>query len=175
MSQASLQGDNQYVKKLFYQYSGSITLLFIPGLILCVVFAKYLILLIGGEQYMQSQTAIIIFQIFALYSLLLPVDRFCGITLDSINKPQLNLIKVLIMASLNIVGDLIAVFVFKSIIGVALVTVFFTIIGQIVGYRFLRSEIQIGYFLIFRHGYDFLMQSFGDFFKSNQKMSKKQK
>jgi O-antigen/teichoic acid export membrane protein len=168
MSQASLRGDNDLVKRFFYQYSGSISLIFIPGVIFCLIFAKYLILIIGGEQYVQSETAIALFQIFAFYSLLLPVDRFCGITLDSINKPKLNLVKVLIMASLNIIGDLVAVFNFNSIIGVAIVTVLFTIIGQFIGYRYLRNEIKIEYHQIFVQGYEFLLQGTKAFFKSNQ-------
>lgn len=175
MSQASLRGDNDLVKRLFYQYSGGISLIFIPGIIFCLIFAKYLILIIGGEQYVQSQTAIILFQIFAFYSLLLPIDRFCGITLDSINKPNLNLVKVLIMATLNIIGDLIAVFIFNSLIGVAIVTVLFTIVGQFIGYRFLRNEIRIEYHQIFIQGYGFLLQSTKGFFKSNQQIGNKQK
>ena len=171
LSQASIKGDYQLVKRLFYQYSGSTSLLFIPGLIICVVFARYLILLIGGEQYVQSQTVIILFQIFVFYSLLLPIDRFSGITLDSINKPNLNLIKVLIMATLNIIGDLISVFVFKSVIGVAVVTVFFTLIGQYIGYRYLKRELNIEYHLIFISGYEFFVHSIRKFFKTNHQIS----
>lgn len=156
MSRASIRGNNLEVKTLFYQYAGRTTLLFIPGLILCLLFAKYMIYFIGGEQYVESQTAILLFQIFSVYSLLLPIDRFSGITLDAINKPNLNLIKVLVMAAMNIAGDLIAIFMFQSIIGVAVVTVFFTIVGQIIGYQFLRKEINIDYPKIFHEGFYFL-------------------
>jgi len=168
MSRASIMGDNNQVKRLFYQYSGGTTLFFVPGLIICVIFAKFLILLIGGDQYVESETAIVLFQIFAVYSLLLPIDRFSGITLDSIAKPNLNLFKVLIMAALNIVGDLIAVFVFNSLIGVALVTVIFTMVGQIIGYNFLRKELNIEYRLIFYLGFEFFVTRIKEFFKTTK-------
>jgi Na+-driven multidrug efflux pump len=43
----------------------------------------------------------------------------------------------------NILGDLIAVFVFKSLILVAIATLLFTLIGFILGIYFLREDIHI--------------------------------
>ena len=160
MSRESIKGNNHEVRTLFYQYAGRTTFLFIPGLMLCLLFAKNMIYLIGGEQYVESQTAIILFQIFSLYSLLLPIDRFSGITLDAINKPNLNLVKVLIMAAMNIAGDLLAVFLFQSLTAVAVVTVIFTLFGQIIGYQFLRKELNIEYKRIFSEGYFFFRSKF---------------
>ena len=40
---------------------------------------------------------------------MLPADRLSGIGLDALQKPQKNFIKVLFMASINIIGDVIAI------------------------------------------------------------------
>ena len=43
----------------------------------------------------------------------------------------------------NIVIDIVAVFVFESLVAVAIGTVFFTLLGIVLGFYFLRKEIQI--------------------------------
>lgn len=160
MSKASAAEDNARVREVFYTYTGAITLLFIPIATVCVIFAKYFILILGGEQYTTSVVPMILFQIFAIYGLFLPIDRFTGVTLDSINKPKKNFYKVMVMAALNIIGDLIALYVFKSLIVVALVTILFTIVGQIIGFQYLNKEIPVRYFNIFKNGYAFYVHAF---------------
>lgn len=155
MSKASIKNDPETVKNVFYTYSGALTLLFIPIAIVCIIFAKYFILILGGAQYYEASEPIILFQIFAIYGLFLPIDRFTGVALDSINKPKKNFYKVILMVVLNIIGDLVALFVFKSIVMVALVTILFTIAGQIVGFRYLNKEIPVNYPDIFKCGFNF--------------------
>ncbi len=168
MSKASIDGDKETVKKVFYTYSGAITLLFIPMIIVCIIFAKLFILILGGEQYTQSIVPILLFQIFAIYTFFLPIDRFTGVALDSINKPKRNFYKVFIMVILNIIGDLIALYIFKSLIAVALVTILFTIVGQIVGFRFLTKEIPVNYLDIFKYGIQFYKDAYLKYFKSKK-------
>lgn len=150
MSAKSHQNDIPGLKKIFYGYSGVVTALFIPVAILGFIFAEELVWFLGGNEYADSLTLLAnIFRIFALYSILLPIDRFTGVALDSINKPKFNFYKVIIMASANIVGDLIAVFVFESLEAVAIVTVVFTLIGILAGYYYLNKEIKIEFKRIF--------------------------
>ena len=66
-----------------------------------------------------------------------------GIALDSVNKPQKNALKVSIMLIANVIGDLIAVFVFESLILVAFSTIVFTLIGFVLGIFFLKNDIRI--------------------------------
>lgn len=144
MAKFYLEGKIENLKKTFYYYSGSITLIFIPVILLCWALSDHLIILLGGESYKDDQALLnSIFYIFCAYLALLPIDRFTGVLLDSINKPQLNLYKVLFMAAANIIVDFVAVFVFQSLIWVALGTVAFTIIGIILGLYFLNKEIDI--------------------------------
>ncbi len=143
LAKASSEGRNDEVIKLFYLYSGVTTLLFIPVSMLCFFFSKYFVLLLGGEQYLASIEPIIIFKVFAIYGLLLPIDRFTGIVLDAINRPKINFNKVMVMAVTNILGDIIAIFIFKSLIMVAVVTVIFTIAGQFLGWFYVSRYLAI--------------------------------
>ncbi|MEO0527587.1 MAG: oligosaccharide flippase family protein [Bacteroidota bacterium] len=144
MSKKCIDGDMDGVRKTFYAYSGAITLLFIPVAIFCFVFAEHLILILGGEAYKEALPLLTtVFRIFTVYTLLLPIDRFTGVLLDSINRPKLNLYKVIFMTLANIVIDIIAVFIFQSLVVVAIGTVFFTLLGIFLGFYFLRREIQI--------------------------------
>jgi len=149
ISKASIKGAQDEVIKLFYTYSGITTLLFIPLSIICFLFSETFILILGGEQYLDSIVPIIIFKIFAIYGILLPMDRFTGIVLDAINKPKINFYKVLAMATTNILGDVIAVFIFDSLILVAVVTIIFTIAGQFLGWYYVSRYLPINLTALF--------------------------
>ena len=144
MSKKCLEGDFLGARSIFYTYSGAVTLLFLPVALVSFVFAEELILLLGGTEYKESLPLLAaIFRVFTVYVLLLPIDRFTGVLLDSLNKPKYNLYKVLFMASANILVDLLAVFVFKSLIAVAIGTVFFTLLGIFLGFFYVRKELQV--------------------------------
>ncbi|NNM17460.1 MAG: oligosaccharide flippase family protein [Croceitalea sp.] len=144
MSKKSIAGDLEGVKKTFYAYSGAITILFIPIALVCFVFAEELILILGGATYVDELPLLTsIFRIFTVYTLLLPVDRFTGVLLDSINRPKLNLYKVIFMTIANILVDILAVFLFESLIAVAIGTVLFTLLGIFLGFYYLRKEIKL--------------------------------
>jgi O-antigen/teichoic acid export membrane protein len=117
-------------------------------------------LVIGGRQYLGidpvtgfNTTNIV--RIFSVYGLLLPIDRMTGIGLDSINRPDLNLLKVVCMVTANVIGDLIAVYVFKSLAAIAVGSVLFTILGVWVGYYFLNKELRLDHRKVFSAGIEF--------------------
>jgi O-antigen/teichoic acid export membrane protein len=168
MSKASINNEPEKVKEVFYTYSGAITILFIPMIIVCILFAKFFILILGGEQYTSTVLPIILFQIFAVYSFFLPIDRFTGVALDSINKPKKNFYKVIVMVLLNIIGDLIALYVFESLIAVAIVTIIFTVIGQIIGFSYLAKEIPVNFKEIFKYGFRFYHDTYRKFLISRR-------
>jgi O-antigen/teichoic acid export membrane protein len=156
MSKQSLLNDIEGLKKTFYAYTGAITILFIPVSLIGFIFAEQLVWLLGGNEYAASVPLLAaIFRIFALYSLLLPIDRFTGVMLDSINKPKYNFYKTIIMATANITGDLIAVFWLHSLQAVAWVTVLFTITGIISGYLYLNKHITLKISNIMTEGVEF--------------------
>lgn len=144
MAKKSINGDISGARKTFYAYSGAITVMFIPVAILSFIMAEELVLFLGGDVYKESLPQLtLIFRIFTFYTLLLPIDRFTGVLLDSINRPKHNLNKVIVMAIANIIVDFIGVFVFNSLIVVAIGTVLFTVIGIILGFYYLKKEIQV--------------------------------
>lgn len=165
MSKASNQNKPEEVRNLYYVYSGSITLLFIPVCAFNFIFAPYFIWLFGGEKYMYNEICIILFRIFTIYGLLLPIDRFSGVALDSINRPKKNFYKIIVMALINIIGDLIAIYIFDSIILVAFTTILVTIAGMIIGVSYLNQEISVKLYPIFTEGFTFYKNMYNSYFK----------
>ncbi len=160
LSKASLLGKTDEVKSLFYSYSGALTYLFVVLSLVTFIFAEFFVMVLGGSEYLGTDpvtgfNATTIVRIFSLYGLLLPLDRMTGVGLDSVNRPDRNMVKVLFMVFANIIGDLIAVFIFKSLVLIAIGSVLFTAIGIAVGFFFLNKEIKLNYRLIFITGLDF--------------------
>ena len=159
MSKASLEGNTDRVKELFNSYSGALTYLFFAVSAVTFIFAKEFVILISGYQYLNASALginiVTIVKILSVYGLLLPIDRMTGIGLDSINRPSVNALKVLIMLTANIIGDFIAIYVFKSIEMVAVSTLVFTTVGIFVGAYFLNKKFSISTLEIFKSGNTF--------------------
>jgi O-antigen/teichoic acid export membrane protein len=165
MSKASVQGKVQEVKDLFYTYSGALTYLFVILSLFTFIFAEFLVLTLSGQQYLIVDPitgfhVVDIVRVFSIYGLLLPIDRMTGIGLDSVNKPNINAIKVFVMVVANIIGDFIAIFVFKSLILVAVASILFTLIGIWMGMYFLNKELTLSYKDIFSSGINFYKNLF---------------
>lgn len=165
MSKASVQGNVKEVRDLFYTYSGALTYLFVIMSLFTFVFAEFLVLILSGEQYLQVDlitgfNVVDIVRVFSIYGLLLPIDRMTGIGLDSINKPNINAIKVFVMVAANLIGDFIAIFVFKSLLLVAVASILFTLIGIWMGMYFLNKELTLSYKKIFSNGIEFYKNIF---------------
>ena len=160
LSKASMHHKLEEVKDIFYTYSGAMTYLFVAISLFTFVFADFLVLILGGRQYIGTDpvtgfNAATIVRIFSIYGLFLPIDRMTGIGLDSINKPNINFMKVSYMVVANVIGDIIAIFIFKSLSLVAVASIFFTTIGIWVGYYYMDKELSLNYKLIFSKGIDF--------------------
>jgi O-antigen/teichoic acid export membrane protein len=115
---------------------------------------------LGGQQYAGTNAAIganaaTILRIFSIYGLLLPLDRMTGVGLDSVNRPEKNLIKVLFMVTANVIGDVVAIFLFHSLELVAVATVMFTLLGILLGYYYMNKEVPLHLKSIFTEGFRF--------------------
>jgi O-antigen/teichoic acid export membrane protein len=160
MSKASLHNQIDEVKNLFYTYSGALTYLFIAISLFTFVFAEFFVKVISGNQFLETDpvtgfNVVDIVRVFSIYGLLLPIDRMTGVGLDSINKPKINAIKVFVMLIANVIGDLVAIFIFKSLILVAIASILFTIIGIWMGMYFINKELSLSFKEIFRSGIKF--------------------
>ncbi len=118
-------------KKTLVQYLSWSYLLYIPGLLFAFIVAPYLVLIIGGEQYADTTP---IFRVFLLFGLLLPINRMTGICLDALQLPNKNFLKVLIMAIINIVADLLALYLTNNLVWVAFASVVNAMIGATLGW-----------------------------------------
>lgn len=68
-----------------------------------------------------------------------------GIGLNSVNKPDLNFLKVALMVLANVIGDLAAVFIFRSLLAVAVASVVFTLLGAWLGFFLLDRQIRLNW------------------------------
>lgn len=133
LAQLIHKGNLDAANRAFHQAVGALTLLVLPVAVVTFVWAPQLILLIGGAGY---EDAAVLLRIFAIYTLLLPADRYLGILLDSLGHPKLNVIKVSSMVFANVVGDLIALLLFESLVAVAIATITTHLTGVVLGFRF---------------------------------------
>lgn len=139
LSKASLNNQTQEMKRLFQNYAGLITILYVPLMILCFCFAKTILFLLAGEKYVMMAP---VFQVFTLYGMLLPIDRFSGVTLDCMNLPNYNLKKTSIMVVVNICLDLLILQFTSDLKWIALGTCFTTLTGMLLGIHFLNYRFQ---------------------------------
>lgn len=124
------------LRQMYYKYTGLLTLLLLPMIIGCILFADSLVIILGGAQYAESANVL---RILAVYAAFLPLDRFSGITLDIIGKPYLNFLKVILMLIVNVTGDLFAIHYFGNIGSVATVSILTFLTGVIFGNHFLKK------------------------------------
>lgn len=123
-----------FMKKLV----GMMTIAISGVAIISFVFANPIISLIGGEKYADSD-AVYLFRIFMSIAILYPLDRFFSLTLDVINKPQVNFYKILIMISSNLLADYVGILLFKSVFGIAWANLAPVLIAIVISYTYLNK------------------------------------
>ncbi len=140
LSQAFGQGKAQF-NAVLNNYNVKTTLAILPIALILLALSEPLLKFVGGAEYYDSlalQKQIL--YIILVYILLLPSDRYTGVALFALDKPVKNFYKTMMMLVANVVFDLIAVFIFKSLLGVAFATLIFTIIGVYYGWFFVQRE-----------------------------------
>ncbi|WP_288427014.1 lipopolysaccharide biosynthesis protein [uncultured Spirosoma sp.] len=121
----------------FNQQAGRLWLLVLPLAVGGILAAGPLVQLLGGGNYDDSAA---ILRCFMLYALFLPLERYSGIGLDIVDKPNQNLLKVSCMLVVNLLGDLLAILLFKSVLGVAVASVATFLAGLLLGFRLLQAH-----------------------------------
>jgi len=140
MSAAIYRDDKRHATYIMKKYAGILTIVLIPVTIAAFMGADVIIDVIGGPKYVSTQAANV-FRIFMCYAILLPVDRFFGVSLDILNKPHINMIKVIIMLIVNVVGDFVGIYITHNIYGVALSSILTFLVGVIYGYWMLKKHL----------------------------------
>lgn len=135
-------GNFEALKYEFERKAGMVFYLLLPISVLSFIFADYIVLLIGGKAYADAALTL---RFFASYMAILPLDKFSGVMLDTINKPNLNFYKILIMLFVNVTGDFIAIALFNNVESVAFVSTATFIAGMIFGYYQLNKHMNISF------------------------------
>ncbi len=130
------------VLRLLRKNAGMLTWAFLPIIVGTILLADIPVYLIGGAKYQGTEAANLL-RISMVIAILFPIDRFFGVTLDVVNQPQLNLLKVFLMLGVNVVGDVVALKLFHNIYGVALASLPTAITGFVFGYLQLKRFLPI--------------------------------
>jgi len=142
MSAAFNQGQNLEVARLLRKNAGTLTWAFVPVILGTILLADIPVYLIGGPKYQNTQAANLL-RISMVLAILFPIDRFVGVTLDVVNQPRLNMVKVFLMLAVNVVGDVTALLLFGSIYGVAIASLPTGITGFVFGYVHIRKHLPL--------------------------------
>ncbi|WP_198166318.1 lipopolysaccharide biosynthesis protein [Prosthecochloris sp. HL-130-GSB] len=130
LSRDAVTNLKESVKSILRSYALPLSLLVVPVAIVAFVFADNVVTMLGGNSYGDAS---LIVQIFAISLFFLPFDRFTGVILDSINRPDLNFYKVMTMLAVNVAGDLLVLRLFGTASSVAAVTIATFITGALWG------------------------------------------
>lgn len=114
--------------------TSAVSLIFVP---IIYFIAPWLVELISSEQHSES---IWVFRILLVLPILIPFDRFYGLSLDAIGMPRLNFYKGLILLVTNFALDAVVLQMGGGIIGVAMVSVVFYGLGALLSIVWLRRN-----------------------------------
>lgn len=149
---AKLNAEKAYdaLRYEFEKKAGLVFFLLLPIAIGSFIFADWIVLIIGGKGYSESA---ILLRFFASYMAILPLDKFAGVMLDTINKPNLNFYKVMIQLAVNIVGDFLGIMIFGNLESVAFVSTATFIAGMAFGYSQLNKHMGIKFSNVIKYGW----------------------
>ncbi|OOQ56708.1 lipopolysaccharide biosynthesis protein [Mucilaginibacter pedocola] len=129
-------GQQAQLKRFFYGQCGFLMAIIIPLLAIFFFMPSQIVALLGGAKYHQSA---LILQVFCLYAALIPIDRYCGLMLDAINRPAKNTVKVILMLITNVLLDVAAVKLGYGLYGIAAVSMLTFLAGIVIGWFQLRD------------------------------------
>jgi len=135
-------GSKDQMARVMFRYVGILTLILIPTIIISYIFAPFIMVIIAGKGYISSAGLL---RIFLIYALLLPLDRFLGITLEVLGKANLTLYKVLVMLAVNVLGDVFCIYHFGTINSVAGNSFAMVVVGLIFGHFMLKRYLNFSY------------------------------
>lgn len=138
LSKLASEGKFAQFKSNFTKEVKYFTFLLLPFLGIAFHFSEQIITLYAGEGFVSASP---ILKVFTIYLLVMPLDRYLGIALDSVNLPHINTMKVVLMASLNIFGDWYILSHHLDLSAVAMVTVVNTLFGIFVGLFFMNKKL----------------------------------
>jgi O-antigen/teichoic acid export membrane protein len=153
LSAAYNQRNLPLLTRLIEQQVGLLTWGLVPVVLGTLLLAEVPVYLVGGGKYVGSEAANVL-RIAVSMALLFPLDRFTGVALDVLNRPRLNLFKVLLMLTINVVGDWVGLRLCGNIYGAALASLPTLLAGFVFGYLLLKQSLPLTIGGILRAGLD---------------------
>lgn len=155
------------VKYLYEKSVGAVLAVLLPGLIVLMVFANYIVDIIAGQSYADT---IPVLRVTVLYCLLIPFGRQFGTILDSMGKPKLTFITVLICGAIN--AGLNYLFI-KSygVMGAAWATLISNFIGFAIGQMILVKELKVSLIAPWKYAFEFYPEMYHKYLKPLLKRS----
>ena len=153
------RGNKEELITIMKKYIGMVTVGLIPVLIISYFIAPFAMEIIGGGQYKDTVAggmAVVIFRLYLAFSLLSPLDRFMAVALDAINKPQVNFYKLIVMLVINLVTDVVGVYILGNVYGIVVVTIFPILAAIIISNRHLQKYNRFSFISIYTLGYSAL-------------------
>lgn len=150
LSAAANRQDYKAVALAFCRYTGTVTIVIAPIILVLLLLTQPLIVLLAKSSYLDATDVV---RIILLSAILWPIDRFIGVTLDMINKPQINFYKNFLKLILNISLDILFVWVLADIRSVALASLVNVIFAVIFGYYFVRKYLGVRLVDVIRLGW----------------------
>jgi O-antigen/teichoic acid export membrane protein len=151
LSAAYNQNNKYHVIYLLKKYSGLLTIILIPVVIGSLFFAEVAIWIVD-KKYLSTEAANVL-RVFMTFALLYPVERFMALTLDAINQPKVNMVKLIFMLAANVIGDFLGIWIFGNIYGVALATILPIITGMIISYHWLQKYEKFALWDVYKIGW----------------------
>ena len=102
------------------------------------IFSDKVIQLLSGSNAFGE--ASIILKVFMVYVVFLVVDRMTGVTLEAMGLARYNLVKTMLLVIVNISGNAVALYFFRSLPGVAFVSILAAITGMVSGWYFILQN-----------------------------------
>ena len=130
------------IKYLYEKSVGTILAILFPGLLCLFLFSDFAIDLIAGDNYID---VIPVLKVTVLYCFLIPFGRQFGTILDSIGKPKLTFIIVIITASINMGLNYIMITRY-GVVGAAYSTLIANIVGFAMAQVILKRELNVNIF-----------------------------
>lgn len=167
MSEAFNKNNKKEVVNIMQKYGGLLTIALIPICLIAILLADLAIGILGGGKYVGTE-AVTVYRIFMSFAMFFPIDRFLGVTLDIIHQPRINFYKVLVMLSTNVVFDFLGLYLFDSILGVAVATFFTFLSGVLFGYFWLKKYLDFRLLSFFTVGFNEIKQLYSQFLYKNK-------
>lgn len=149
------------VKYLYEKSVGAVLAILMPGLIFLFFFAGWVVDIIAGQTYADT---IPVLRVTVLYCILIPYGRQFGTVLDSMGKPKLTFIIVMISGFTNALLNFLLIKKL-GVMGAAWATLSSNIIGFVIAQIILKRELNVNLGNTWRYAFGFYPEMYNKYVK----------